>query len=114
IFRPLGMNDSGFRPLAQPPGDTGRIAPTTVGADGVALRGIVHDPTARAMGGVAGHAGLFTTVPDLARYARMLLAGGELDGVRVFETATVRLMTSVQSPPGLPRRGLGWDIDSPY
>jgi CubicO group peptidase (beta-lactamase class C family) len=79
------------------------------------LRGVVHDPTARRMDGVAGHAGLFTTAPDLARYARMMLAEGELDGVRIFKPETVRLMTTVQSPPGVPeRRGLGWDIDSPY
>jgi uncharacterized protein YbbC (DUF1343 family) len=67
------------------------------------------------MGGVAGHAGLFTTAADLARFARMLLAGGELDGVRIFKPETVQLMTRVQSPEGVPtRRGLGWDIDSPY
>ena len=62
------------------------------------LRGVVHDPTARRMGGVAGHAGVFTTAADLARYARMLLNHGELDGVRPFKPETVKLMTSVQSP----------------
>ena len=67
------------------------------------------------MGGVAGHAGLFTTASDLARYARMLLNLGELDGVRIFLPATVKLMTSVQTPPEISaRRGLGWDIDSAY
>ena len=67
------------------------------------------------MGGVAGHAGLFTTAADLARFARMLLNGGELDGVRVLQPETVALMTSVQTPPAVPaRRGLGWDIDSAY
>ena len=71
--------------------------------------------TARHMGGVAGHAGLFTTAPDLARYARMLLNLGSLDGVRIFKPETVELMTSVQSPPSISaRRGLGWDIDSGY
>jgi CubicO group peptidase (beta-lactamase class C family) len=79
------------------------------------LRGTVHDPTARQMGGVAGHAGLFSTASDLARYARMLVNLGELDGVRVFQPETVRLMTSVQTPEALSaRRGLGWDIDTGY
>ena len=65
--------------------------------------------------GVAGHAGLFTTAPDLARYARMLLGEGKLGRVRIFKPETVRLMTSVQTPDSLPvRRGLGWDIDSGY
>jgi CubicO group peptidase (beta-lactamase class C family) len=82
---------------------------------GVPFRGVVHDPTARHMGGVAGHAGLFTTAPDLARYARMLLNLGELDGVRIFKPETVKLMTSVQTPPEISlKRGLGWDIDSSF
>ncbi len=114
LFQPLGMKDSGFRPIGASTNDLSRIAPTTLQPDGTSLRGIVHDPTARNMGGVAGHAGLFTTASDLARFARMLLAGGELDGVRILKEETVRLMTTVQSPPDLPRRGLGWDIDSPY
>ena len=67
------------------------------------------------MGGVAGHAGLFVTASDLARYARMLLNLGELDGARLFKPETVKLMTSVQSPGHVrARRGLGWDIDSDY
>ncbi|MBL9173549.1 MAG: DUF1343 domain-containing protein, partial [Verrucomicrobiales bacterium] len=82
--------------------------------NGVVLRGVVHDPTARRLGGVAGHAGLFTTPGDLARYCRMILGEGILDGVRVLTPESIRQMTSVQTPPGLPRRGLGWDIDSPY
>jgi len=112
LYQPLGMSDTGFRPSTplQP-----RIAPTTLDKEAY-LRGNVHDPTSRRMGGVAGHAGLFTTAPDLARFARMFLAGGELNGVRVFRPETVRLMTTVQSPPALTdsRRGFGWDIDSPY
>src|SRR6266853_932974 len=91
-----------------------RIAPTERIDDRI-LRGVVHDPTARYMGGVAGHAGLFTTAADLARYARMLLNLGELEGVRLFKPETVKLMTSVQTPDSISaRRGLGWDIDSPY
>jgi uncharacterized protein YbbC (DUF1343 family) len=105
------MTDTGFNPL---PAHHAHIAPTEV-ENGKPLRGVVHDPRARRMGGVAGHAGLFTTAADVARFCRMLLNGGELDGVRVLQPATVRLMTRVQTPPQLTvRRGLGWDIDSPY
>lgn len=119
IYRPLGMRDTGFLPM--PPGsltavsgiDVSRVAPTERIGSSV-LRGVVHDPTARRMGGVAGHAGLFTTAADLARFCRMMLAGGVLDGQRVFRPETVRAMTAVRSPAGLPRRGWGWDIDSPY
>jgi uncharacterized protein YbbC (DUF1343 family)/CubicO group peptidase (beta-lactamase class C family) len=111
IYGPLKMADTSFLP---PKTKLPRIAPTQL-TDGVMLRGTVHDPTARYMGGVAGHAGLFTTAADLARYARMILHGGELDGVRVFKPETIALMTSVQTPTNmLPRRGLGWDIDSGY
>ena len=111
IFAPLKMTDTGFRPPAE---KLPRIAPTEV-VDGRPWHGVVHDPTARHMGGVAGHAGLFTTAADLARYARMLLNLGELDGMRIFQPAAVKLMTSVQTPPQISaRRGLGWDIDSPY
>ncbi len=111
IYEPLRMVDTGYLPS---PVTMSRIAPTEVIKSG-ALRGVVHDPTARKMGGVAGHAGLFSTASDLARYSRMLLNLGELDGVRIFKPETVRLMTTVQTPDGITaRRGLGWDIDSPY
>jgi len=111
IYGPLKMSDTGFLP---PQSKIPRIAPTQM-TDGVMLRGTVHDPTARFMGGVAGHAGLFTTAPDMARYAHMMLNMGELDGVRIFKPETVKMMTSVQTPPGMEdRRGLGWDIDSGF
>ena len=111
VFLPLRMNDTGFLPSQL---NLPRIAPTEKIGESF-FRGVVHDPTARRMGGVAGHAGLFTTAADLARYARMMLNKGELDGVQIFRPETVSLMTSVQSPPEvLTRRGLGWDIDSPY
>jgi uncharacterized protein YbbC (DUF1343 family) len=109
IFGPLKMNDTGFRPAAA---KLTRIAPTQI-VNGELLHGIVHDPTARAMGGVAGHAGLFTTAADLARFGRMLLGGGELDGIRILSTASVAEMTRPQHD-GSDRRGLGWDIDSRY
>jgi len=111
IYKPLKMADSGYLP---PKTKLGRIAPTEV-VNGVAYRGVVHDPTARHMGGVAGHAGLFVTAADLARYARMYLNGGSLNGVRIFKPETIHLMTSVETPPELTvRRGLGWDIDSGF
>lgn len=111
IYRPLGMKDTGYLPeVSRRP----RLAPTQELGSGP-LRGTVHDPSARRMGGVAGHAGVFSTAADLARFARMILNEGELDGVRVLKPETVRLMTSVQSPKSVPaRRGLGWDIDSGY
>jgi CubicO group peptidase (beta-lactamase class C family) len=113
IFRPLGVADTGFNPCAamHP-----RIAPTIPLRAGGHLRGIVHDPTARAMGGVAGHAGLFTSMPDVARFARMMLRGGlHGDDVRLFNERSVAQMTTIATPGGFPvRRGLGWDIDSPF
>ncbi|WLI89604.1 serine hydrolase domain-containing protein [Massilia sp. R2A-15] len=126
IFTPLKMTDTGYLPLARFPAS--RIAPTHVSPlkvedkalhpeleHGEVLQGVVHDPTSRRMGGVAGSAGVFTTAHDLARYARMLLAGGELEGVRVLSRESVRLLTTVQSPPGIAQlRGMGMDIDSPF
>jgi len=112
IFVPLGMNDTQFQP---PSALLPRIAPTERLENGPPLRGVVHDPTARNMGGVAGHAGLFSTAADLARYAQMMLNGGQLDGVQVFSPLTVEKFTEPQSPPDQPiLRGLGWDIDSPH
>lgn len=111
IFAPLKMRDTGYLPLLEA---RQRIAPTEREGERI-LRGVVHDPTARRMDRVAGHAGVFTTAADLARYARMMLNQGELDGVRLFRPETVRLMTSVQSPAAVSaRRGLGWDIDTAY
>jgi CubicO group peptidase (beta-lactamase class C family) len=111
IYGLLKMTDTGFLP---PKSKLPRIAPTEV-VNGKPWHGIVHDPTARHMGGVAGHAGLFSTASDLARYARMMLNMGTLDGVQIFKPETVKLMTSPQCPPGVDvLHGLGWDIDSPY
>ncbi len=112
VFEPLKMTATMFNPPAEL---RARIAPTENDDEGNLLRGIVHDPAARNMGGVAGHAGLFTCAADLSRFARMILGSGELDGVRILKTETVRLMSSVQTPPTIStRRGLGWDIDSGY
>jgi uncharacterized protein YbbC (DUF1343 family)/CubicO group peptidase (beta-lactamase class C family) len=121
IFEPLGMHDTVFTP---PSALVSRIAPTEAcaplawpcGGPGASmLRGQVHDPTARRMGGVAGHAGLFSTAADLARFSLMLLGGGAHDGIRVLAPQTVVRMTQVSTPRHLAdRRGLGWDIDSRY
>ena len=108
LLEPLGMKESGYLPAksAWP-----RIAPTETMKDGTILRGVVHDPTARYMGGVAGHAGLFTTAGDLAKFCQMMLDGGQ----GLFSAATIAKFTSPHTATGQPiRRGLGWDIDSPY
>ena len=125
IFAPLGMTRSGYRPLtrfaANEIAPTQRIAAnagTTLHIDlapGTELAGVVHDPTARFMGGVAGHAGLFSTAEDLARFARMLLAGGMVDGQRFLSRAAIERLTTVQSPSSVKeKRSAGWDVDSSY
>jgi uncharacterized protein YbbC (DUF1343 family)/CubicO group peptidase (beta-lactamase class C family) len=108
IYAPLHMDDTMYQP---PASLKPRIAPTERQKDGEILRGVVHDPTARYMGGVAGHAGLFSTGDDLARYCQMML---DL-GAGLFNPATVMKFTSPATAPHQPvLRGLGWDIDSPY
>jgi uncharacterized protein YbbC (DUF1343 family)/CubicO group peptidase (beta-lactamase class C family) len=122
VFGPLGMTDTGFNPTAAL---LPRIAPTERCAEQDAwpckrpeaapLRGVVHDPTARRMGGIAGHAGLFSTARDLKLFARMLLGKGRLGTTRVLSAAAVTAMTSPQSPAGMTSiRGLGWDIDTSF
>ena len=122
VFEPLGMTDTGFLPPLE---RIGRIAPTErcrfldawpCQAPGEEpLRGVVHDPTARRMGGVAGHAGLFSTARDLTRFVRMLLAGGAVGPRRVLAPLTVAKMIAPATPAGLPAsRGLGWDVDTSF
>ncbi len=113
IFEPLGMKDSMFLP---PASLRPRIAPTEIDpTTGRPLWGVVHDDTSRYMGGVAGHAGLFTTADDLAKFAQMLLDRGQTNDVRLFSPLTVEKFTTPESPADQPiLRGLGWDIDSPY
>ncbi len=113
IFLPLGMTESQFNP----PADLrARVAPTELYPKMTEpLRGVVHDPTARFMKGVAGHAGLFTTAADLSRFARMLLGNGELDGKRFFSPLTIQKFTQPQTPADQPvLRGLGFDMDSQF
>jgi uncharacterized protein YbbC (DUF1343 family)/CubicO group peptidase (beta-lactamase class C family) len=109
VFSPLGMTTTRFLP---PQSWFLRLAPTAKDErSGVMLRGVVHDPTARMMGGVAGHAGVFSTADDTARFAQALLNGGS----PVWSRLIVEKMTTPQQPPNFTvLRGLGWDIDSPF
>lgn len=110
IFGPLGMEDTGFRPSAA---ERERIASTLYVGSRLRL-GQVHDPTAARMGGVAGHAGLFSTADDLAIFARMLLDGGRSRDVRILTSRSTAEMTIPQSPEGAAHpRGLGWDLAAP-
>jgi uncharacterized protein YbbC (DUF1343 family)/CubicO group peptidase (beta-lactamase class C family) len=116
IFAPLGMKETRFIPLpSREPGIAlTRIAPTRIAPTEDEkhhpLRGVVHDPAARRMGGVAGHAGVFSTADDLALFAQALLDGGR----GILTPATIAKMTAPQQPAnGTALRGFGWDIDSP-
>jgi len=128
IFEPLDMRDTGFRPAV---GLKGRIAPTerrrsqmnylgdtgeSAGSGGERwLRGEVHDPTSYRMGGVAGHAGLFSTVDDLSIYCQMILNGGSYGTARILSALSIQNMTRPRlvSEAGW-TRGLGWDIDTSF
>jgi len=105
IFRPLGMKDTGFTPAAEL---KGRIAPTEN------KRGEVHDPRSFLLGGVAGHAGLFSTADDLAIYCQMMLNGGEYRGIRILSPLGVRRMMEPRASGGNATdgmaRGIGWDV----
>jgi uncharacterized protein YbbC (DUF1343 family)/CubicO group peptidase (beta-lactamase class C family) len=107
VFAPMHMNDTGFCPAAA---SEGRIAPTGL-AHGRLRVGQVQDPTACRMGGVAGHAGLFSTARDLALFAQMMLNGGRSANARILSAASVAAMSAPASPPFAARlRGLGWDL----
>jgi uncharacterized protein YbbC (DUF1343 family) len=107
VFEPLGMKETRYLPPAE---WLPRIAPTEYDEDNHMLRGTVHDPTTRRMGGVAGHAGLFSTADDLAIFAQDMLTG-----FHVLTPLTVEKMSTPQQPPtAASLRGLGWDIDSPF
>jgi uncharacterized protein YbbC (DUF1343 family) len=114
IYRPLGMKETGFKPAAslQP-----RIAPTEK-RDDHWMRGEVHDPRAYLLGGVAGHAGLFSTADDLAIFCQMILEKGSYHGVRVLSPLGVTRMTEARTSGGNAvdgnARGLGWDINTSY
>ncbi len=107
IFTPLQMTHTRFLP---PAAWRRKIAPTENDEDGKMMRGVVHDPRARRMGGVAGHAGVFSTADDLSKFAQAVLNGSP-----ILSKEMVEKMTTPQQPPTAHvLRGLGWDIDSPF
>jgi CubicO group peptidase (beta-lactamase class C family) len=112
IFAPLGMHDTRFRPDTNDKALRQRIAPTTEDSlRGGPLRGTVHDANAWAIGGVSGHAGLFSSARDLAVFAQMLLDGGTYDNVRIIAPQTIARWTARQG--GAASRALGWDTPAP-
>jgi uncharacterized protein YbbC (DUF1343 family)/CubicO group peptidase (beta-lactamase class C family) len=135
IFKPLGMSETAFlqtpgtassdeaqnRPAVNADGAAlndresmkSRVA-TTENRDGRWMRGEVHDPRSYALGGVAGHAGLFSTADDLAVFCQMMLNGGEYGGARILSPYTVERMISAGSLPPSELRGIGWDINTSF
>ncbi|MGH9836185.1 MAG: serine hydrolase domain-containing protein, partial [Blastocatellia bacterium] len=125
IFQPLGMRDTGYKPAATL---KFRIAPTEKRGGGAKaesagekasgeerwMRGEVHDPRAYLLGGVAGHAGLFSTADDLAIYCQMILNGGEYQGRRILSPMGVARTTEPRASGGNAvdgqARGIGWDV----
>ncbi|WP_437188418.1 serine hydrolase domain-containing protein [Planctomicrobium sp. SH668] len=105
VFVPLGMTDTTYVPGEQ----LGARAAPQNQENGEWIKGVVHDPRARDMGGIAGHAGVFSTASDLSRYARMVLGKGELDGVRAMQPETIERMLISRPVPGGGTRTWGWD-----
>ena len=110
VYAPLGMTETSFLPS-----DTMRMraAPTEAMVDGGMMQGTVHDPRASAMGGVAGHAGLFSTARDLSRFAQAWLGRGEVGGTRVVSATTFGAFVAPHDVPG-GIRALGWDVASAF
>src|SRR5207244_3527049 len=109
VFRPLGLRDTTFHPDER----QRRRSAATEFHNGIMLQGHVHDPRARHLVGVAGHAGMFSTAADLARICRMLVNDGELDGKRILKASTVQMMWQ-RSPQPDGVRTLGWDVSSSF
>jgi uncharacterized protein YbbC (DUF1343 family) len=109
VFAPLGMLETGFLPADA----LKRRAAWTEQVDGVWRVGVVHDPRAYRLGGVAGHAGLFSTGDDLAVYARAILGGGQVDGKRILSNASVAALIAPHDLPGT-IRALGWSVESSW
>jgi uncharacterized protein YbbC (DUF1343 family) len=110
IFTPLGMNDTAYNP---PDAWKPRTAPTQQ-RKGEWMRGEVHDPRAYAMGGVAGHAGLFSTAADLSKFCRMILNNGELDGKRILSANAIKRISTPYSLPNGLTRSYGYDVSTRY
>jgi CubicO group peptidase (beta-lactamase class C family) len=127
ITRPLGLTDTGFKPMTwlSPADRAARLVATDARSSRGLLRGVVHDDVANAMGGIAGHAGIFSTAADLAAVGQMLLGGGEYRGKRILSAAAARRMLT-NANPGLPAapdsehptrtsaHGLGLALDQPW
>ncbi|SDI33317.1 Uncharacterized conserved protein YbbC, DUF1343 family [Paraburkholderia phenazinium] len=110
VFAPLGMRDTVFLPGAS---RAARSAATTADQAGM-RRGRVHDPTAAWMGGVSGNAGLFSTADDLARFAQMMLNGGQYGATRILQAQSIAALAAAASPlSAVPWRGLGWELAAP-
>jgi uncharacterized protein YbbC (DUF1343 family)/CubicO group peptidase (beta-lactamase class C family) len=107
VLKPLKMEHTRFQPGAEL---VPKIAPTTPDEKGAMMRGAVHDPTARRMGGVAGHAGLYSTADDLARYAKAFISRKGFLTPELLE----KMETPQQPPWSNEQRAFGWDIDSPF
>jgi uncharacterized protein YbbC (DUF1343 family)/CubicO group peptidase (beta-lactamase class C family) len=129
IFRPLGMKDTGYKPAAslksrvaptEKRGGNAKVESTGEQASGEErwMRGEVHDPRAYLLGGVAGHAGLFSTADDLALYCQMILNRGEFQGQRILSPLGVARMTEPRASGGNAvdgqARGIGWDVFTGY
>jgi len=112
VFGPLGMKDTGFRPS---PTLLPRIAPTEQDDRfrHMLVHGVVHDENAYVMGGVAGHAGLFSTARDLATFAQLYLGHGSYRGKRLIKASTIDLFETPQNIPPGSSRALGWDTPTP-
>ena len=121
VFKPLGMTSTRFLPISdegalpESRGDAyiDRVAPTET-RDGRRMKGEVHDPRSFALGGVAGHAGLFSTAADLAIFCQMILNEGQYRGARILSPYAVKRMVSSVRLPQSEMRGIGWDLNTPY
>jgi CubicO group peptidase (beta-lactamase class C family) len=110
VFRPLGMTSTRFLPDTTDAALMRRIAPTELDSLRGQIHGTVHDPNAWALGGVSGHAGLFSTARDLAIFVQMLQNGGSYKGTHILSPATIARWTATQDPHS--SRALGWDTPS--
>ena len=109
VFEPLGMSSTLYRP---PNEKLHRIVPTEISPEGQLIHGFVHDENAYSLGGIAGHAGLFSTAKDLSRFSQMMLNKGIYGWTRIFKPETVELFTQRANVVDGSSRCLGWDSPS--